>query len=175
MKYVFILMLLVVGAGAGAWGAAIVVRWNDNMTHTARIMPGERTTTTATGVFSMPPGVVPRGGEIIIPKEQRDVAAKQPNPVRASEASVAIGKERFATFCLPCHGAEGKGGTTGLVATKFIATPDLTNAELQKQRTDGYWHSYIVVGGAVMPAYGEAMSTQEAWHIVNFLRSIAQK
>jgi len=27
----------------------------------------------------------------------------------------------------------------------------------------------------VMPAYGEAMSTQEAWHIVNFLRSIAQK
>ena len=42
MKYVFILMLLVVGAAAGAWGGAIVVRWNDNMTHTARIMPGER-------------------------------------------------------------------------------------------------------------------------------------
>ena len=28
---------------------------------------------------------------------------------------------------------------------------------------------------AVMPAYGEALSSQEAWHIVNFLRSIAQK
>jgi len=27
----------------------------------------------------------------------------------------------------------------------------------------------------VMPSYGEALSTQEAWHIVNFLRSIAQK
>ena len=38
MKYVFILMLLVVGAAAGAWGAAIVVRWNDNMTQTARIV-----------------------------------------------------------------------------------------------------------------------------------------
>ncbi len=143
MKYVFILMLLVVGAAAGAWGGAIVVRWNDNMTQTARIVPGER-------VFSMPPGVIPRGGDLIIPKEQRDVAAKQPNPVKVSEASVAIGKERFATFCVPCHGPEGKGGTTGR-------------------------HSYIVVGGAVMPAYGEAMSTQEAWHIVNFLRSIAQK
>ena len=157
MKYVFILMLLVVGAAAGAWGAAIVVRWNDNMTQTARIVPGERAWSTPSGVFSMPPGVVPRGGELIIPKEQRDVAAKQPNPVKASE------------------GSEGKGGTSGLVATKFIPTPDLTNAELQKQRTDGYWHSYIVVGGAVMPAYGEALSTQEAWHIVNFLRSIAQK
>jgi mono/diheme cytochrome c family protein len=175
MKYLFILMLLVVGAAAGAWGAAIVVRWNDNMTQTARIMPGERATSSPTGLFSMPPGVVSRGGALIIPKEQRDVAAKQPNPVKTSDVSVAIGKERYATFCSPCHGPEGKGGTSGLVATKFIPTPDLTNAELQKQRTDGYWHSYIVVGGAVMPAYGEALSTQEAWHIVNFLRSIAQK
>jgi mono/diheme cytochrome c family protein len=168
MKYVFILTLLVVGAAAGAWGAAIIVRWNDNMTDTARIMPGER-------VFSMPPGAVPRGGELIIPKEQRDVAAKRPNPVKTSPVSVAIGREHYVTFCVPCHGAEGKGGTTGPVATKFIPTPDLTNAELQRQRTDGYWHSYIVVGGAVMPAYGEALSSQEAWHIVNYLRSLAQK
>src|SRR2546430_15125186 len=108
MKYVFILMLLVVGAAAGAWGGAIVVRWNDNMTQTARIVPGER-------VFSMPPGVIPRGGDLIIPKEQRDVAAKQPNPVKVSEASVAIGKERFATFCLPRHGPEGNGGHDGPV------------------------------------------------------------
>ena len=53
MKYVFILTLLVVGAAAGLWGAAIVVRWNDNMTQTPRIMPGERS-------FPMPTGVVPR-------------------------------------------------------------------------------------------------------------------
>ena len=168
MKYVFILMLLVVGAAAGAWGAAIVVRWNDDMTQTARTMPGER-------VFPMPPGVVPRDGELIVPKDQRDVAAKRPNPVKVTDASIAIGRERYVTFCVPCHGPEAKGGITGLVATKFIPTPDLTNAELQKQRTDGYWHSYIVVGGAVMPAYGEALSSQEAWHIVNFLRSVAQK
>ena len=168
VKYVFILTLLIVGAAAGLWFTAIVIRWNDNMTQTPRIMPGERS-------FPMPAGVVPRGGEMVIPKEQRDVAAKQPNPVKMSDASIAIGRERYATYCVPCHGAEAKGGTTGPVATKFIPTPDLTNAELQKQRTDGYWHSYIVVGGAVMPAYGEAVSSQEAWHIVNFLRSIAQK
>ena len=168
MKYVFILCLLVVGAAAGLWLTVVVIRWNDNMTHTARIMPGER-------VFAMPAGVVPRGGEMTIPKEQRDVAAKKPNPVKSSPASVAVGKERYVTFCVPCHGPEAKGGTTGPVATKFIPTPDLTNAELQRQRTDGYWHSYIVVGGAVMPAYGEALSSQEAWHIVNYLRTLAQK
>ncbi len=168
MKYVFILALLVVAAAAGLWLTAVVIRWNDNMTQTARIVPGER-------VFSMPAGVVPRGGELVIPKDQRDVAAKRPNPVKPSPASVTIGRERYVTFCVPCHGPEAKGGTTGPVATKFIPTPDLTNAELQRQRTDGYWHSYIVVGGAVMPAYGEALSSQEAWHIVNYLRSVAQK
>ena len=168
MKYVFILTLLVVAAAAGLWLTVVVIRWNDNMTQTVRILPGER-------VFSMPAGVVPRGGEMTIPREQRDVAARQPNPVKPSPASVALGRERYGTFCVPCHGPEAKGGTTGPVATKFIPTPDLTSTELQKQRTDGYWHSYIVVGGAVMPAYGEALSSQEAWHIVNYLRSLAQK
>lgn len=168
MKWVFILALLLVAASGGLIGAAVIVRWSDDMTHTARIVPGER-------VFRMPAGVVPRGGDLVIPREQRDLAAKLANPVKASPASVAVGRERFATFCVPCHGPEAKGGVTGPVATKFIPTPDLTNADLQKQRTDGYWHSYIVVGGAVMPAYGEALSSEEAWHIVNFLRSLAQR
>ena len=168
MKYVFILVLLIVGGVGGLLGTAVVIRWSDNMTQTPRILPGER-------VFAMPAGIVPRGGELILPKEQRDLAAKRANPIKMSEASLALGKQQYDTFCVPCHGAEAKGGVTGLVAAKFIPPPDLTNAELQKQRTDGYWHSYIMVGGAVMPAYGEALSSQEAWHIVNYLRSLASR
>ena len=165
MKYVFILVLLMVAGAAGLMGAVAAYRFVNNMTHTARIQPGER-------VFVMPTGVVPRGAQPLVPREQRDVAAKMPNPVKPSRESVAVGKERFDVFCAPCHGLEGKGGVTGPVAVKFIPPPDLTNAELQRQRTDGYWHSYIMVGGAVMPAYAEALSSQEAWHIVNYLRSL---
>jgi mono/diheme cytochrome c family protein len=165
MKYVFILVLLMVAGAAGLMGAVAAYRFMNNMTQTARIQPGER-------IFAMPAGVVPRGAQALVPREQRDVAAKIPNPVKPTRESVAVGKERFDVFCLPCHGAEAKGGVTGPVATKFIPPPDLTNAELHRQRTDGYWHSYIMVGGAVMPAYGEAMSSQEAWHVVNYLRSL---
>lgn len=168
MKYVFILVLMIVASAGGVLGAVVVYRWNNNMTQTVRIVPGER-------VFAMPAGVVPRGREMIIPKERRDEAAKRPNPVKPSEASISEGREHYTTFCVPCHGAEAKGGITGPVATKFIPTPDLTNPGLQKQRTDGYWHSYIMTGGAVMPSYGEALSSTEAWHIVNFLRSVAAK
>jgi mono/diheme cytochrome c family protein len=143
-------------------------RFMNNMTVTARIMPGER-------VFVMPSGVVPRDGALVIPREQRDVAAQVPNPIGMSDASVTVGRTHYQTFCSPCHGPEGKGGVTGPVATRFIPAPDLTNAELQRVRTDGYWHSYIVAGGAVMPAYGEALSSEEAWHIVNYLRTLAQR
>ena len=168
MKYVFILVLLIVGAAAGLFATVVVIRWNDNMTATPRIMPGER-------VFAMPAGVMPRGGSLIVPKEQRELAAKQPNPVKPTPESVAVGKERFETFCVPCHGPEAKGGVTGPVAVKFVPPPDLTNAVFQGARTDGYWHSYIMVGGAVMPAYGEALSSREAWSVVNYLRTLAAR
>ena len=168
MKYVFILVLLIVGAAAGLFATVVVIRWNDNMTVTPRIMPGER-------VFAMPAGVMPRGGSLIVPKEQRELAAKQPNPVKPTPESVAVGKERFETFCVPCHGPEAKGGVTGPVAVKFVPPPDLTNVAFQGARTDGYWHSYIMVGGAVMPAYGEALSSQEAWSVVNYLRTLAAR
>ena len=168
MKYVFILVVLIVGGVAGLMGSVLALRWTNNMTQTARYVPGER-------VFLMPTGVVARGGPVILPREQRELAAKQPNPLKATADSVTIGKERFQTFCVPCHGPEAKGGVTGPVATKFVPPPDLTNASLQAGRTDGYWQSYIMAGGAVMPSYAEAMSSDEAWHIVNFLRSVAAR
>lgn len=166
MRYVFLLVLLVIAGAGSVLGGAVVIRWRHNMTQTPRIVAGER-------VFTMPAGVVPHGGELTIPKEMRDVAAKRPNPVRPTPESVAIGKERFMVYCTPCHGEAGKGN--GPVAAKFIPPPDLTNPALHKLRTDGYWYSYISVGGAIMPAYGEALSPEERWDVVNYVRTLARR
>ncbi|MBI2526702.1 MAG: cytochrome c [Candidatus Rokubacteria bacterium] len=167
MKYVFALVLLVVGAVAALEGGVLVMRWNDNMTQTPRVMPGER-------AFAMPVGSVPRaGGELYYPKEEREAAALRKNPVPATPASVKTGGGLFAIYCVPCHGTSGKGD--GLVTPKFVPPPDLTNADLQKGRTDGYWQSYLSVGGAIMPPYGEALSPEERWHVVNYVRSLAQR
>ncbi|HET7876061.1 MAG TPA: cytochrome c [Methylomirabilota bacterium] len=166
MKWVFLLVLLVLGAVAGLMGAFLVVRWSDNMTHTAKVLPGER-------AFAMPAGTVPRGGELTYAKEERDLAAARKNPVPATAESVKKGGELFAVYCVPCHGPSGKGD--GLVAAKFVPPADLSNPDLQRQRTDGYWQSYLSVGGAVMPAYGEALTPEERWHVVNYLRSLVKK
>lgn len=167
MKWLFALVVLIIGGAVTLMGGIIVIRWSDNMTQSPKIVPGER-------VFAMPTGIVPRsGGELPLPREEREAAAKRPNPVPATPASVATGERLFKIYCTPCHGPGGKGD--GLVSPKFIPPPDLTNPSLQKARTDGYIQHVIGTGGAVMPAYGEALSPQERWQVVNFLRSLAKQ
>ena len=166
MRYAFVLVLLVISAAGVLMGFAVVTRWRHNMTETPRIVAGER-------VFTMPAGLVPRGGELTIPRESRGLAAKRPNPIKATPESIALGRRHFMTFCTPCHGESGKGD--GPVSAKFIPPPDLTNPTLHRARTDGYWYSYVSVGGAIMPSYGEALSPEERWHLVNFVRTLAAK
>ncbi len=166
MKYVFVLALLLVVAFGGVMVLDVVGRWKNDMFYTQRVMPGEM-------AFSMPPGSVARtGSELYYPKEAREAAAARKNPVPATPESVRKGGDLFAIYCTPCHGAAGKGD--GLVAAKFVPPPDLTSADLQKVRTDGYWESYLSVGGAVMPSYGEALSPEERWEVVNYVRTLGK-
>lgn len=166
-RLAFLLCLGVVGLGAALQGGVIAMRWTDNMTATPRVKPGERS-------FTMPPGSVPRGdGQLHLPKEERELAATRKNPVPATPESVARGGELYTIYCTPCHGPGGKGD--GLVATKFVPSPDLSNPDLQKARTDGYWQNQLSVGGAIMPGYAEALSVEERWHVVNFLRTLARR
>jgi mono/diheme cytochrome c family protein len=167
VKYLFGLVLLMVGGSAMLMGGIVAFRWTDNMTQTVKVVPGER-------IFAMPPGTVPRtGGELPLPREERDAAAKRANPIPSSAESVATGQKLYAIYCSPCHGPGAKGD--GPVSPKFIPPPDLTHPSIQKGRTDGYLQHVIGMGGAVMPAYGEALSPEERWHVVNFLRSLARQ
>lgn len=137
------------------------------MAQTAKLVPGER-------VFAMPTGTVPRsGGELMLPREEREAAAKRPNPILATPESVVKGEKLYVIYCTPCHGPEGKG--KGPVSPKFIPPPDITHPSIQEARTDGYMQHVIGTGGAIMPAYGEALSPEERWHVVNFVRALAKR
>jgi len=168
MKYVFVLVLLLgVGGAGGMLGGNIVYRWSHNMVATQRVMPGEM-------ALSMPPGSVAReGSELYYAKDAREAAAARKNPLPATPESVKMGGGLYAVYCTPCHGASGKGD--GLVTPKFVPPPDLSNPDLQKGRTDGYWQSYLSAGGAVMPSYGEVLSPHERWAVVNYLRTLAKQ
>ena len=167
MKWVFVLTLLVVGGIGAALGGAVAYRWTHNMFYTQRVMPGEYN-------FSMPTGSLPRnGGQLYHSATERDAAATRRNPIQPSPESVRHGGELFAIYCTPCHGSSGRGD--GPVSTKFVPPADLTNPELHKVRSDGFWQSYLSAGGAVMPSYAEALTPEERWHVVNYLRTLAKR
>ncbi|HTI55565.1 MAG TPA: cytochrome c [Verrucomicrobiae bacterium] len=167
MKWVFLLCLLLIGGFGAVLAGAVGYRWMHNMFYTQRVMPGEYN-------FSMPTGSLPRnGGQLYHSPAEREAAAARRNPVAATADSVRKGGELFAIYCTPCHGTSGRGD--GPVSAKFVPPADLTNPDLQKVRTDGYWQSYLSAGGAVMPSYAEALTPEERWHVVNFVRTLAKR
>jgi mono/diheme cytochrome c family protein len=164
MKWVFLLCLLLLGGVASVMGGLVGYRWLTSMQDDVKVVPGQMP-------LGQPPGTVPRdpGTELVV---AREVYATRKNPVPASPASLARGKELYAIYCTPCHGVTGKGD--GPVTPRFIPPPDL-GAPATQGKTDGHFAYYIGYGGALMPAYGEALSVTERWDIVNHLRTLAQK
>ncbi len=117
------------------------------------------------------PGTLPlKGGEV--PLSREEAARELKNPVPPTESSLKKGKELFGIYCSPCHGPDAKGH--GPVTKKFIPAPDLTQ-EFFKKRADGYIYGTIRNGSAVMPPYGESLSPDERWDIVNYLRKLQGK
>lgn len=98
-----------------------------------------------------------------------DASARLTNPVPATEASVAHGDSLYHQVCWTCHGKTMTGD--GPVAQYFMQPPDLL-AEATRLRKDGYLYSYMRHGGIVMPSYGNALSSHDAWDIINYLRSM---
>jgi len=96
-----------------------------------------------------------------------DVASVKLVAPAATEASVAHGDSLFHTICWTCHGKTMAGD--GPVSAKFIPPPDLLG-ESTRGRTDGFMYMYMRHGGAVMPSYGNILSSRDAWSLVHYIR-----
>jgi mono/diheme cytochrome c family protein len=119
------------------------------------------------GIFRGPDDAsVPTTGREL--EVDRDLlAARLANPVPSDQRSIARGDSLFKKLCVPCHGRAMAGD--GPVAPLFMPPPDLL-AQQTRERRDGFIYSYIRHGGVVMPSYGFQVSSEEAWHLVNFIR-----
>ncbi len=94
-------------------------------------------------------------------------AAKLVNPIPPTPESVVRGDSLFHRVCTPCHGRTMAGD--GPVAASFMPPPDLL-AQMTRERKDGYIYQYMRHGGVVMPSYGNAVSSHDAWDILNYIR-----
>jgi cytochrome c len=110
---------------------------------------------------------------------------KLKNPVTADEASIASGKEIYSTYCVPCHGKDGKG--TGQRAARLTTTPaNFTSDSFQKQ-SDGALLYKIYSGHRDMPGFNKKIpgnkdameggfgKTRMPGDLVNYVRSFNGK
>ncbi len=98
------------------------------------------------------------------------------NPYPGDVAAVARGNDLYVSQgCAACHGEKGAGD--GPEADDLpVLTPDFTDRERMINRADPDLLWAIVRGRerGEMPAYGEELSENEIWDLVNYLRSLYQ-
>lgn len=89
------------------------------------------------------------------------------NPLPLDSRVVARGKERYLTFCSPCHGNLGSGDSR--LRGQFPNPPTLHS---DKVRTwpDGSLYHVITEGQNVMPSYASQISRDDRWAIVHYIR-----
>jgi mono/diheme cytochrome c family protein len=98
-------------------------------------------------------------------------AKKRKNPVPATRASVEEGRKLYVSNCFVCHGATGKGD--GPWREKLPEPPpDLTDAHMMAEMTDGEIFWKIGTGRDQMPRFEHQLDERQRWHLVNYLRTL---
>jgi len=89
------------------------------------------------------------------------------NPLLPTEKNLTLGKEKFLTFCSPCHGNYGDGDSR--LHGQFPNPPSLHSARI-REFEDGRIYHVITNGKNVMPSYAAQVNREERWAIVNYIR-----
>lgn len=103
-------------------------------------------------------------------------ARRVKNPVASTAASITAGAAAFKKYCAFCHGTTAKGD--GPLAPKDTMPADLTDATWDRGSTDGEIFAVIMNGAGPkfdMKGLKGKIPDQDAWHVINYLRSLGPK
>ncbi len=105
-----------------------------------------------------------------------DFSKRAENPYPGDVAAVARGNALYVgQGCAVCHGEKGAGDGTA-AARLPVLLPDFTNRERMITRSDPdlFWAITRGREKTKMPAYGQELSENDVWDLVNYLRSLYQ-
>ncbi len=122
-------------------------------------------------VPEMPEGTIPAAGGVEILRNANPKDLKNPLPLTSQ--SVEQGKTAYGYFCLQCHGPQADG--RGTVGQSFSPLPtNLADSQVQAQ-SDGEILVKILLGFKRHPPLASTVSQEDAWAVVNYLRSLKNK
>jgi S-disulfanyl-L-cysteine oxidoreductase SoxD len=98
------------------------------------------------------------------------------NPVPATEANIAEGREHFGHHCGVCHGLDGEATGVPFADKMSPPVPSLSSKDVQDYK-DGQlkWIIENGINPSGMPAWKGTLSDEEMWKVVDFLRHLPPK
>ena len=95
------------------------------------------------------------------------------NPTPRTAASVANGSALFQINCTSCHGDDARGD--GPLAPTLSRPPADLHAAHVDDHADADMAWWIMNGiQPVMPAFGDQLTPEQVWDLVNYVRSLRQ-
>lgn len=101
--------------------------------------------------------------------------AGKSNPLASQARTIEAGKQTFRVYCASCHGETGMGD--GPASGSLNPKPQPI-AQTESQLSDDYLYWRIAEGGlmepfmSAMPAWKSALSEEQIWQVVIYLRSL---
>ena len=99
--------------------------------------------------------------------------AQLANPVKPTEASLAVGGKFYSSQCAMCHGKSGD-GKGDLAQQMELKIPDYRKPESLGKFTDGELFYILTNGMGKMPAEGDRTPEEKKWNVINYLRSLSK-
>jgi mono/diheme cytochrome c family protein len=135
----------------------------------------------ARGSFAADPGMQLgyelRGGEA---GRELHFLQELPEPLRGDPRLLERGRQRYAIFCVTCHGEQGDGqGPVHLQAlarqeSRWVPPSDLLSGTV-RELPDGHIYNTIRNGIRGMPPHAEQIDVQDRWAIVAWIRQLQRE
>lgn len=157
------ILLLIVAAGCAPQTEprdAGARTWIRDMWTGPSVLPQEETR-------PLPDGSLTVDGQRLMNRREARLALV--NPLHSSPEVVAEGAALYAAYCALCHGEAGAGD--GQLADRYRRMPDLTQPYVLNY-PDGFVYAVIRDGGRNMPRFADALSVEERWALVHYLRTL---
>lgn len=100
-------------------------------------------------------------------------SAERKNPVKPTPENLASAKKFFGFDCAMCHGISGD-GKGDLAASMNLKMNDWHDAAVFAKIPDAEIYDLIVKGKGKMSGEGDRISSEKAWELVNYVRTLAK-
>lgn len=100
-------------------------------------------------------------------------SGERKNPVKPTPENLASAKKFFGFDCAMCHGVTGD-GKGDLAPSMSLKMNDWHDSSVLAKISDGEMFDIILKGKGKMTGEGDRLSSEKAWGLVNYVRSLAK-